>query len=133
MTKNKCEDCGNCCRETEMLLSARDIALIMKNGRRSLKPIDFVRKTDIKLFQLKNSNGYCVFFDLNTSTCKIYESRPQGCRFYPLTLDIDTKMCVLDQDCPRPELFYPNSNTRISTCKNLITFLEDQILFTKLR
>lgn len=131
--KNKCKDCGNCCRETEMILSARDIARIMKNGPKTLRPRDFVIKTEDRLFQLKNIHGYCVFFDLRTQNCKIYEFRPQGCRFYPLTLDLDTKMCVLDRDCPRPELFYPNSKSRIYTCKKLIKFLEEEVLFTKLR
>ncbi|MFX0076734.1 MAG: YkgJ family cysteine cluster protein, partial [Candidatus Hermodarchaeota archaeon] len=118
--KDACQDCGNCCRETEMILSARDIARIMKYGRKTLRPNDFVRKTDDKLYQLKNINGYCVFFDRSTKLCKIYENRPQGCRFYPLTLDLDTKMCVLDEDCPRPELFYPDNNSRINTCKDII-------------
>ena len=131
--KNKCVDCGNCCRETEMLLSARDIARIMKKGRKNLRPNDFVRKTDDRLFQLKNVNGHCVFFDHNTQLCKIYEIRPQGCRFYPLTFDLKVKMCILDEDCPRPELFYPSRESRTNTCKQLIGFLEDQILFTKLR
>jgi Fe-S-cluster containining protein len=131
--KTLCEGCGNCCHETEMILSARDIARIMKNGPKSLRPRDFILKTEDRLFQLKNTNGHCVFFDVRAQLCKIYEFRPQGCRFYPLTLDLDTKMCVLDGDCPRPELFYPNSKSRINTCKSLIKFLEEQVLFTKLR
>jgi len=131
--KTNCEDCGNCCRETEMILSARDIARIMKNGRKNLLPNYFVQKTDDGLFQLKNANGHCIFFDSKTKECEIYENRPQGCRFYPLTFNLDTKLCVLDEDCPRPELFYPSSKSRINTCKNIIKFLEEQILFTKLR
>jgi Fe-S-cluster containining protein len=131
--KNKCEECGNCCCETEMILSARDIARINKNDHKNLKPTDFVEKTDDGFFQLKNINGYCVFFDFNTKLCKIYELRPQGCRFYPLTFNLDTKICVLDDDCPKPELFYPSIKSRITTCKNITKFLEEQILFTKLR
>ena len=131
--KNNCQDCGNCCRETEMILSDRDIARIMKNGRKNLLPNNFVDKTDDGFFQLKNINGHCVFFDLKTKLCKIYENRPQGCRFYPLTFNLETKLCVLDEVCPRPELFFPSSKSRINTCKDIIKFLEEQILFTKLR
>ncbi len=131
--KNKCVDCGNCCRETEMILSAQDIDRIKKNDSKNLRTTNFVKTTEDGLFQLKNADGYCVFFDPTTKFCKIYAVRPQGCRFYPLIYDSDKKLCVLDQECPRPELFYPNKQSHMKTCKNIIKFLEEQVLFTKLR
>ena len=121
--ENRCKGCGNCCCETEMTLSARDIARIIKNSHDSLKPIDFTKKTNDGLFQLKNVKGRCYFLDSKSQICKIYEVRPQGCRFYPLIFDSHTKLCVLDEDCPKPELFYPTSKSRVNTCKNIIKFL----------
>ena len=131
--KNKCEDCGICCRETEMILSARDIARIKNKYPKSLRRINFVKKTADGLFQIKNKNGNCVFFDPTTKLCKIYEVRPEGCRFYPLIYNADTKLCVFDQDCPRPESFYPNNDFHMKTCEKIVKFLEKEVLFTKLR
>ena len=134
--KNKCVDCGNCCRETEMILSARDVdrikSFVKNNDPKNLRTTNFVKKTADGLFQLKNADGHCVFFDPTTKLCKIYEVRPQGCCFYPLIYDSDKKICVLDQDCPRPELFYPNIDSHKRTCEKIISFLEKQVLFTKL-
>ncbi len=130
--KNKCVDCGNCCRETEMILSARDIERIENSDSKNVTIANFVKKTKDGLYQLKNIDGYCVFFDATTNLCKIYTVRPQGCRFYPLIYDSDKKICVLDQDCPRPELFYPNKQSHMKTCKKIVRFLEKQVLFTKL-
>lgn len=130
--KNKCADCGNCCHETEMILSARDIDRIKNNDPKNLRINDFVKKTTNGLFQLKNIDGNCVFFNLKTKLCKIYAVRPQGCRFYPLIYDSDKKACVLDQECPRPEIFYPKKQSHMKTCKKIVRFLEKQVLFTRL-
>lgn len=130
--KNKCVDCGNCCRETEMILSAWDVEQIKNSDPKNLQINDFVKKTIDGLLQLKNADGYCVFFEVSTKLCKIYGVRPQGCRFYPLIYDSDKKSCVFDQECPRPEIFYPNKNSQVKTCKKIVRFLEKQVLFTKL-
>jgi len=130
--KNICKDCGNCCIETEMLLSSNDIALIKKNSTKHLKIASFVRKTEEGFNQLINVKGYCVFFDSAANLCTIYGVRPQGCRFYPLIYDSDKKLCVLDNECPRPELFYANKNSQVKTCKKIVRFLEKEVLFTKL-
>ncbi|NVM46540.1 MAG: YkgJ family cysteine cluster protein [Candidatus Lokiarchaeota archaeon] len=130
--ENKCVDCGNCCRETEMILSERDVDRIKNSDPKNLQIANFVKKTEDGLYQLKNENGYCVFFDVSTNLCKIYEIKPQGCRFYPLIYDSDKKLCVLDRDCPRPDIFYPNKTSQVKTCKKIVRFLEKQVLFTKL-
>ena len=56
----RCSHCGICCTETEMLLSNEDIKRLEKRG--------FHKKYFVKIFkdgyaQLKNRNGYCVFYD----------------------------------------------------------------------
>ncbi|MHA1481041.1 MAG: hypothetical protein ACTSQZ_06430, partial [Candidatus Thorarchaeota archaeon] len=35
--------------------------------------------------------------------CKIYEDRPDGCRFYPIGYDMRKRKCVVDKDCPSLE------------------------------
>ncbi len=131
--KKICKDCGKCCIETEMLLSSNDIALIKKDKPKYLKIASFVRKTEEGFNQLINVKGYCVFFDSVAKMCTIYDVRPQGCRYYPLIYDSDKKLCVLDHECPRPELFYPNKNSQVKTCRKIVKFLEKEVVFTKLR
>ena len=131
--KNKCIACGNCCRETEMILSKKDIENIINSPQNTLKEVDFVENSIEGFFQLRNVNGCCFFFDSATNLCKIYDVRPQGCRFYPLIYDSDKNSCVFDRDCPRTELFYPNQKSVRKTCAKIIWFLEKQVLFTKLK
>ena len=120
--KEKCKDCGICCIDTEMMVSKKDINLILKSYAPNLRKEDFVRKIN-DYFQLKNINGHCVFFDISTKTCKIYTKRPQGCRFYPLTYDKDKKTCVFDEDCPRTHLFYRSGDEFEKTCKQIKKFV----------
>ncbi|NVM35896.1 MAG: YkgJ family cysteine cluster protein [Candidatus Lokiarchaeota archaeon] len=125
--KNKCENCGKCCLETEMILSSEDIELINKNLNDNIGEGDFVFKNNNKHFQLKNIEGHCKFLDLFSKKCKIYEFRPQGCRFYPLIYDINKKKCIPDEDCPRTNLFYINIQDLKNACQNLKIFLEKQL------
>jgi hypothetical protein len=130
--KNICKDCGKCCIETEMLLSSKDIDRIEKNNPKCLKIASFVRKTEEGFNQLKNVKGCCVFFDSASNLCTIYDVRPQGCRFYPLIYDSDNKQCIFDEDCPKPNLLYPDKEIAQKACEEIKNFLEKRILFTKL-
>ena len=87
---NKCKDCGKCCLETEMILSQRDIKLILSNFPNPIREEDFTLKNFEDQYQLKNKKGHCVFLEPTQKFCKIYEYRPQGCRFYPLIFDLNT-------------------------------------------
>ena len=120
--KNRCKDCGKCCLDTEMILSQNDIKLIMQFHRNIIKEKEFAFMNNSKQFQLKNKNGHCIFYDPSLKTCKIYEYRPQGCRFYPLIFDLDRRKCKLDEVCPRSNLFYKNNNLG-TTCKDLKHYL----------
>jgi len=47
---------------------------------------------------LKNRDGYCVFYDLAKRQCRVYASRPLGCRVYPVIVDVDSGI-ILDSIC----------------------------------
>jgi Fe-S-cluster containining protein len=125
--ENKCENCGKCCLETEMILSQQDIKLIINNYPNNIREHDFVFKNENEQFQLKNFEGHCVFLDYFSKTCNIYKYRPHGCRFYPLIYDINEERCKLDGDCPRNDLFYEDEQDLKLACKNLKKFLKKQL------
>ena len=125
--KNKCQNCGECCLRTEMILSKNDIYKIMKNSPKNLKKKDFVFKNKEGFFQLKNIRDHCIFLDPLSKQCKIYKHRPQGCRFYPLIFDFQEKICISDNDCPRPHLFYQNKSELKNTCEDLMRFLKQEL------
>jgi len=92
----RCSHCGICCTETEMLLSKEDITRIERKG--------FHKKYFLKIdkegyAQLRNRNGYCVFYSLKERNCSIYSDRPSGCGVYPVILDEDTGI-IIDDLCP---------------------------------
>ena len=90
-----CTNCGVCCTETEMLLSKRDIKRLEKRG---FSQREFARFDRQGYVQLKNRDGYCVFYDRNNQICSVYADRPSGCRVYPVILD-EEKGIVLDTIC----------------------------------
>jgi len=98
-----CSHCGICCTETEMLLSKEDIKRIEKKG--------FHKKYFLKIdkegyAQLKNRNGYCVFYDLEKRQCRIYPDKPSGCGVYPVILDEDIGI-IIDEICPEKATITP--------------------------
>ena len=125
--KNKCENCGKCCYETEMILSSQDIDLILNNSSKDLRREDFVIQNKDGFYQLKNRNGHCVFLNVTSNACKIYKIRPQGCKFYPLIYDFYKNKCIFDEECPRIHLFYQNKDKLKDVCDNLKNFLKNQL------
>lgn len=94
-------DCHQCCLETEMILTEKDLEQIEKLGfDRSefcLPPED----TD-GFWQLRNIQsplGLKCYFLSDEGECTIYDNRPEGCRLYPLILNIDTGEEMIDEDC----------------------------------
>ncbi|MHA1917812.1 MAG: YkgJ family cysteine cluster protein [Candidatus Ranarchaeia archaeon] len=85
-----------CCRETKMMLSESDVKRIIKNGFEK----DFFLKIEDGWFFLKNNNEKksCVF--LSKIKCLVYDSRPQGCKYYPLIWSLPERKCIPDIDCP---------------------------------
>ncbi|GAG77984.1 unnamed protein product, partial [marine sediment metagenome] len=70
-----------------MILSKNDFENIIKNSTKYSHKEDFVFKNKDGFFQLKNINEHCVFFDIPSKQCEIYDYRPKGCKFYPLIFD----------------------------------------------
>jgi uncharacterized protein len=90
-----CSHCGVCCTETEMLLSKEDIKRLVKKGYNK----KFFLRYDKKGYaQLRNRNGYCVFYDLQNRQCNIYVDKPLGCTVYPVILDVDIGI-IIDSIC----------------------------------
>ena len=90
-----CSNCGVCCTETEMLLSKKDIKRLEKRG---FSQNQFVTSDKQGYAQLKNRDGYCVFYDLKNRQCSVYVDRPSGCKVYPVIFD-EEKGIVLDDVC----------------------------------
>ena len=92
--KMNCLRCGRCCMGTQMELLPEDIERLLNLG---YKLEDFAYFDGV-YWRLKNRDGYCVFFDKEKKSCKIYEYRPIGCRLYPLQL-VDNEVNI-DRNCP---------------------------------
>jgi len=92
----RCSHCGACCKETEMLLSKEDIVRLKKRGFGR----GYFVKFDCQGYaQLRNREGYCVFYNRVKQRCSVYYDRPSGCRVYPVILD-ESVGTILDDICP---------------------------------
>jgi uncharacterized protein len=91
----RCSNCGVCCTETEMLLSNKDIKRLENRG---YSQSQFVKYDKLGYAQLKNQDGYCIFYDRKNHKCGIYSDRPAGCKVYPVILDEETGI-ILDDIC----------------------------------
>jgi Fe-S-cluster containining protein len=113
-----CLRCGECCKETEMLLSNEDIKRLEKRGydRNS-----FVRFDREGFAILRNVNGNCFFFDAEKTTCRERANRPLGCRIYPVILD-EEKGTVVDEICPVAKTFTEKEKSKRG--KRVIKLLE---------
>ncbi len=89
--------CGKCCLNTEMPLTKDDIKRIEKLGY----PKEYFITYKNGIPRLRNINGHCIFLDIQTRKCKIYEHRPTGCRLYPLVYDAEKRGVIVDNLCPK--------------------------------
>lgn len=91
----RCSNCGICCTETEMILSEKDIERLVNRGFNK----NFFAKVNKEGYtQLRNREGYCVFYDAKKRQCSVYADRPAGCRVYPVIVD-EEKGIILDDIC----------------------------------
>ena len=91
-----CLRCGVCCKETEMLLSEKDIERLERKGYARESFVQF----DLEGYAtLRNWRGHCVFYDPQKKRCIVRAYRPLGCRLYPVIYDEDNGIMV-DSICP---------------------------------
>ena len=91
-----CMRCGECCKETEMLLSNKDIERLERKG---YGRTFFVRVDKDGYAILRNRNGVCVFFNPQKRVCRERSSRPLGYRISPVMHD-EHRGIVVDGICP---------------------------------
>jgi Fe-S-cluster containining protein len=91
--------CIQCCKNTKMILSEKDIDRIQSLGF----SYNYFININNGWLELKNKDGVCVFH--NYKKCIIYENRPEGCALYPLIYDIDDKCAIFDKECPHQSKF----------------------------
>jgi Fe-S-cluster containining protein len=96
----ECDEVRLCCTDTEMTLTQADAERIDNLG---FQRKDYLVHTDDGFCQLRNVDGYCYFYDPVSKLCRIYDSRPEGCRYYPIIYDMKKRKCVTDRDCPSRE------------------------------
>jgi Fe-S-cluster containining protein len=83
-----------------MTLTREDVARLEGAGH---KREDFLIRTEDGFCELRNVEGFCYFYDVETKECSVYENRPEGCRYYPVVYDVRKRKCVTDRDCPSRE------------------------------
>lgn len=104
----RCLRCGVCCRETEMLLSAKDIERLERKGyHRNF----FVRFDSEGYSILRNQHEYCVFYDTEQRRCRVRAHRPAGCRIYPVIYH-EEKGIIVDSICPSCDSVTEKQKTR---------------------
>ena len=104
-----CSQCGICCSDTKqktrhILLLEAEAEIIASQTK--LDKNDFSFQIDEKLpfcYEMKKTGeGKCVFLEENQ--CRIYQTRPLICRFYPFELKFekDKQLHVFDftHECP---------------------------------
>ena len=94
-----------------------------------LKELGYVRKDFAvrmrKGWELRNVCGRCFF--LADNGCSVYQSRPEGCRLYPLVYDENVADPVLDRFCPYRDEFAPEESdvTRLLALLKLLDFVKE--------
>ena len=116
--------CLECCRETNMILTNKDVRRIHQLG---FDEGVFSRKQDGWL-RLTNHQGKCVFH--NGARCVIYEQRPEGCRLYPIVFDKGERCAILDEGCPHRDLFFLSEDA-VQNLTNLVSELEEERVVRK--
>ena len=80
-----CKACANCCRQTQVNLSDRDIAAVARYL--GIEPGDVIRQytlqdpNDSRARVLRHTKDGCAFLDGNL--CMVYQPRPGACRDFP--------------------------------------------------
>jgi Fe-S-cluster containining protein len=92
----RCSHCEKCCHDTEMQLCKADIARLERMG---YEREDFVHRDADGIPRLRNTGGFCFFYDHERRRCREYSRRPLGCVIYPVNMSTDGEV-VVDELCP---------------------------------
>ena len=79
-----------------MLLCEEDIERLEKAGYAKEK---FARFDKEGYAKLRNTRGYCFFYNAESHRCNAYELRPLGCCIYPVVYSEEDAI-VVDDLCP---------------------------------
>lgn len=134
--KFNCRKCARCCQDSEIKLSPYDILLICK--KLNLTTLFFHQKYSYFILDQENKNlltcmlktsPQCPF--LNEAGCAIYDSRPLGCRVFPLATQpfydgkiIKNNYYVLEE-CPG---FNTNKKTSLAEFKEYQGIYPNEII-----
>jgi Fe-S-cluster containining protein len=95
-----CQKCGQCCeKDVEVLFC--DIEMWSKDGTiyQIFEDLVVFGQPQAPVIRIEKADGKCKMFNLESKECKIYHSRPIGCRAYPLKYD-GNGFLLRDNDCP---------------------------------
>jgi hypothetical protein len=81
-----------------MELCRADVARLERRGH---EKDDFSNVGADGIPRLRNSKGYCFFYDHERKRCKEYASRPRGCAIYPI-LSAEGGI-IVDRLCPEAD------------------------------
>lgn len=88
---------------------------------------DFLVRVMAGFCELKNVEGVCYFYDTETKKCKIYEHRPEGCKYYPIIYDYRRRKCIIDRDCPSGETLSREDVRKVChKVRNLVETLREE-------
>jgi len=112
--ENPClaNDCHRCCLKTRMTLTEADRERLDAAGCQN-----FFFVNDDHDLQLINVDGHCIF--LIDGGCSIHDDLPEGCRLYPLILDVSVDRVVLDAFCPWAKEFTFTQDERVQLRKSV--------------
>ena len=78
--------------------------------------------------QLRNKNGYCVFYNTEKNICRAYRLRPTGCRLYPVIYS-EQEGVVTDNICPtRHTVTRTEIRRKTGTLMRLLREMDDEAL-----
>jgi Fe-S-cluster containining protein len=100
----RCTGCGNCCRDTVVLLTDTDVHRITDaTGKKVEEFVRFFGEGEVEMGKrdpmwvrfsrrraamgLKWKKGHCIFLD-DDNRCTIYEHRPVTCREHPFNITL---------------------------------------------
>jgi hypothetical protein len=102
----RCTGCGNCCRDTRVMISDADIRRIVDGTGKSFDEfarfleedeiildkrspwwVRFRKRRKVIALRWRNRSS-CVFLDDATNRCTIYEHRPMACREHPFNVTL---------------------------------------------